>query len=105
LTELKDEARALGLVGLTGATKSQLSNAIKRQKRCPSPQVIDKNGTCRDRIVRLKKEEKQRLAIEEKAKEMAKEMFAQRESESERERVGPRRLNGAFSSHNGGGYY
>jgi len=36
---------------------------------------------------------------------MAKEMFAQRESESERERVGPRRLNGAFSSHNGGGYY
>ena len=97
LTELKDEARALGLVGLTGATKSQLSKAIKRQKTCPSPKVIDKNGTCRDRIVRLKKEEKQRLAIVEKAEEL----IAQRESERERENIGPRRLNGAFSSHNG----
>jgi len=100
LTELKDEARALGLVGLTGATKSQLSKAIKRETTCASPQIIDKNGLCRDRIVRLKKEDKQRLAIEEKAKEMAKEMIAQSEREREKENIVPR-LNSAFSSHNG----
>ena len=52
VTELKEEAKAMGLKGLSGKTKTQIISMIKRQIRCPSPKVFDSmTGACRDRKI------------------------------------------------------
>jgi hypothetical protein len=56
VAELKEEAKEMGLKGLSGKTKAQIISAIKRASKCDSPLVWDsQTDKCRERKVRSKK--------------------------------------------------
>jgi hypothetical protein len=68
VTELKEEAKDMGLKGLSGKTKTQIISMIKRQIRCPSPKVFDSmTGACRDRKKRVVRSPAQRKAAKSKS--------------------------------------
>jgi len=68
VTELKEEAKDMGLKGLSGKTKAQIISMIKRQSKCASPKVLDSmTGECRDRKKRVVRSPAQRKAAKSKS--------------------------------------